>query len=1009
MGLAETSVRRPVLMTVLGIGVVLLGVLGYTKLAVREYPNVDSPIITVTTSYVGANAAVVVSEVTEILEESINSASGIKSLVSTSTDGRSRITVEFEVGFDLETAANDIRDRVARVQRRLPDGADAPTVSKADSDSEPILMVSVMSESRDDMELSEIARNRIKERLQTIDGVSEVAIWGEKRPVMRIWLDPVRMAALGVVAADVKSAIERENLELPSGKIEGETTDLSVRALGRLDGPEGFRRIALRTAADGTVVRLGDVADVRFEPKDPRKGWKRNGRNTITMAVLPQPGANHIKIANVFYKRIEELRRDLPSDVEIVLGMDASKSIRASIREVIETILIAFLLVVAVIFLFLRDWRTTLIPIVVVPVAVVGSLFVLYLCGFSINVLTLLGMVLAIGLVVDDAIVIVENIHHRIEHDMAPREAAVAGTNEIFFAVVATSVALMAVFLPLLTLGGVTGLLFREFDAVMIGTVFISTLIALSLSPMLCSRFLRKHRKSPFYLRTEPFFARLNALYASALDAALKRRALVFPLLAALLGLSVFLAKTIPQEMAPMEDRGRFMANLRLPEGTGVSRTRALAEEFAGAVAAMMDSSEYVEVQSGIWGSSANSAMVRVNLVDDAEKRRPQAVLAAKAQALASRWPDVRAMVFEPQTLSAARGGLPVQFVLQAPDVETLRELVPVFSEEARRSPLFTVVNSDLVFTKPELHLRILRDKAREAGVTIRNIADAAELSLGDVTYADYYADGHQYDVVGGVGLQYREDPASLGALSVRSASGEMLSLENFVEFEERSASPSIPRYDRFGAATISAGLAPGRTVGEGIAEMRRIAERVLRDYPSVGTALAGSSKEFEESSSDLFSVFFIAVAFIFLVLAGQFESFRAPFVTLLTVPLALAGALASLKLFGATLNVFSEIALVLLVGIVAKNGILIVEFANQIKEKSGCSPLEAAREAAKRRFRPILMTSLSTILGAVPLVLIGSASRFAMGVSLVGGLGFATFLTLFVVPAAYSYIASGR
>ena len=1008
MKLAELSVRRPVLMTVLGVGAVLLGILGFTKLGVREYPNVDSPVVTVTTAYDGANAAVVASEVTEILEESINSANGIKSLVSTSTDGRSRITAEFEVGFDLEAAANDVRDRVSRVQRRLPDGADAPTISKADGDSEPILIVSVMSDVRDAMEVSEIARNRIKERLQTVDGVSEVAIWGEKRPVVRVWLDPARMAALGVTASEVRSAIARENTELPSGRIEGEKEDLSVRTLGRLESVADFGKVALRTAADGQVVRLGDVADVRFEPKDPRKGWKRNGRNTVSLAVIPQPGANHIRIADACYVRLAELRRDLPQDVEIVLGMDATKSIRASVREVFETILVAFLLVVAVIFLFLRDWRTTLIPVAIIPIAVVGSFFVLYLCGFSVNVLTLLGMVLAIGLVVDDAIVIVENIHHKIERGLAPKEAAVAGTDEIFFAVVATSVALMAVFLPLLSLGGVTGLLFREFDAVMIGTVFISTLIALTLSPMLCSKILRKHRRTPFFERTEPFFERLNGLYAAALDRALKLRPLVFPFLAALLALSVLLLKAIPQEMAPMEDRGRFMANLRLPEGTGVSRTRALAEDYASAVAAMMDSSEYVEVQSGIWGNS-NTAMLRVSLVDDAKARRPQAVLAAKAQALGRNWPDVRAMVFEPQTLSVSRGGLPVQFVLQAADVEELRAIVPEFVAEAQRSPVFTVVNTDLVFTKPELHLEILRDKAREAGVSAGDIANAAELALGDVSVGDFYLGGRQYDVVCGVGLQHRSDPQALGALSVRNSAGEMLSLENFVSFSERSASPSIPRYNRFNSATISAGLASGKTVGEGIEEMRRIAKTVLADHPSVGTALAGSSKEFQESSSDLFVVFFIAVAFIFLVLAGQFESFRAPFVTLLTVPLALAGALAALWALGITLNVFSEIALILLVGIVAKNGILIVEFANQIAEKSGCGPLEAAREAAKRRFRPILMTSVSTILGAVPLIAIGSPSRLAMGVTLVGGLAFATFLTLFVVPAAYSYVAPRR
>lgn len=1005
MSLSRVSVRRPVLMTVMAIGIMLLGFFGIMSLGIREYPNVESPIITVSTTYSGANAAVVESEVTEILEESINSASGIKSITSTSSDEQSRIRVEFEVGSDLETAANDIRDRVSRVQRKLPDAADAPTVNKSDSDSDPILMASLLSDTRPDMEVSEIARNVVKEKLQTIPGISEISIWGEKQPVVRLWLDPVKMQALDVSASEVESAVGKENIELPAGKIEGQTTDLSIRTLGRLEEPKDFLDIAVKTASDGTVIRMKDIAEVHYEPEDPRTGFKRNGKNSITLALLAQPGANHIEIADEFYKRLEDLRRDLPSGITLEQGMDTSIYIRQSIREVAETIIIAFILVLAIIFIFLRDFRTTLIPMVVVPVSVVGSFFILLICGFSINVLTLLAMVLAIGLVVDDAIVIVENIYNRIEAGMSPRQAAVAGTDEIVFAVIATSVVLMAVFIPILSLGGTTGLLFREFVTVMIGTVFLSTVSALTLSPMLCSKFLHKQKKGWFFQKTEPFFVGLNGLYSKILGGFLRVRWLLFPILIALAFIAYYSFTHMSSEMAPQEDSGMFMVDLTLAEGTGLSRSKMIAEAFTDDVIDLMDSSEYKEIQAGV--RSAGTAMIRVTLVDDASKRRSQSELAHLTQVRGYEYTDMDVMVMQPQRISSQRGGLPVQFVLQATSLETLKKLVPEFVLAAQRSPVFSVVNSNLTFTKPELHVDILRDKARDAGVSVSDIEDAVELLYSDAAYDEYYKESKQYDVIGAVGLQYRDQADWLGFLTVKNSDGDLLPLENFIETHEEPSVPSRRRYGRFSAATIRAGLAPGKTVGDGIIEMRSIAAKILPNYEGVNTALAGTSKEFEESSSGLYFVFCIALAFIFLVLAGQFESFRSPFVILFTVPLALAGALFVLYLTGQTLNIFSEIALVLLIGLVTKNGILIVEFANQIAARKNCSRVEAAREAAQRRFRPILMTNLSTVLGAVPLILTGTPSRVAMGIAIVGGLTFASLMTLLVVPAAYSYFAS--
>lgn len=1004
MSFSTLSIRRPVLMTVLALGIVLIGAFGAMNLGIREYPNVDSPIITVRTSYSGANAAVVETEVTEILEASINSAAGIKSLTSTSSDGSSTIRAEFEEGTDLEAAANDIRDRVSRVQRKLPDAADAPVVYKSDSDSDPILIASLLSDVRDAMELSEIASNQVKERLQTIPGVSEVNLWGEKTPVVRLWLDPLRMKALGVTASEISAALSKENEELPAGKIEGQATDLSVRTLGRLEAPSDFNSVPVKVMSDGSIIRISDVATVHYEPKDTRTGFKRNGKNVIAIALIAQPGTNHVAIADEFYRRIADIRRDLPSDIQILSGMDSSVNIRSSIREVIETIFVSFLLVVAVIFLFLREARSTLIPMVVIPVSIIGSFFVLYLFGFSINVLTLLAMVLAIGLVVDDAIVIVENIYQKIERRMSPQAAAVTGTNEIFFAVIATSVVLMAVFVPMLALGGTTGLLFREFVAVMIGTVVISTFCALTLSPMLCSKILRAQKKGWLYRKTEPFFEWLNRVYDKSLSAFLRVRGTVFVIIAALLFAAYYCFTHLSSEMAPLEDSNMFMVNISAPEGTGLAQTKKMTEAFVEEMTALMDSSEYEEIQAG--ARSGGSAMIRVTLTSDKAKRRPQSEIARAVQVLGASYPDLRVMVFEPQSVSTSRGGLPIQFVLQASDLETLRDLLPRFTAEAENSPVFSVVNSNLKFTKPELHIEILREKAHDQGVSVDDIARTVALSMGDQTYGEFYKDGRQYDIIGAVPYEYRSSPAKIEELSVRNASGEMLSVSNFITYREKSASPSLPRYNRFSAATVSAGLMPGMTVGDGVAEMRRIAHKVIPDSLNIQTELAGSSKEYEESSSGLYIVFLLALACIFLVLAGQFESFRSPFVTFFTVPLSIAGAIVSLYLFGQTLNIFSEIALILLLGLVTKNGILIVEFANQIAERTGCSRLAAAKKAARLRFRPILMTSFSTVLGAVPLILTGTPSRVAMGVTIVCGLSFATFLTLFVVPAAYSFFA---
>lgn len=1004
MNISELSIRRPVLATVLTIIILLFGFIGYSALGVREYPSVDNPIISVSCSYPGANADVIESQITEQLEKNINGIPGIRSLSSVSRQGQSRITIEFELSTDLETAANDVRDKVSRAQRYLPRDCDPPTVSKADADATPILMVTIQSAKRSLLELSEIADLTVKEQLQTISDVSSVEIWGEKRYSMRLWLDPAKMAGYGITPMDIKSALDRENIELPSGNIEGNTTELTIRTMGLMHTTEEFNNLVVRTEA-GRIIRLSDVGRAELGPQDMRSYMKMNGVPMVGVVVIPQPGANHIDIADEVYNRMQTMRKDLPADIVTGYGFDNTRFIRASIDEVKQTVYEAFALVIIIIFLFLRNWRVTLIPCIVIPVSLIGTFFLMYLAGFSINVLSMLAVVLSVGLVVDDAIVMTENIYIRIERGMTPFEAGIDGAKEIFFAVISTSITLIAVFFPIVFMEGTTGRLFREFSLVVSGAVLISTFAALTVTPMLATKLLvRQERKNWFYTRTEPFFVGLNNLYSRTLSAFLHRRWLALPLVAVTLGLIGWLWSTIPSEMAPLEDRSQITINTTGSEGATYEYMRDYTEDINLLVDSLVP--EAMAVTARVSSGRGNISIALDSL---AGRTRSQMEIAEELSAAIRTKTKARAFVQQQSTFGGRRGNMPVQYVLQATTIDRLQEVLPEFMKRVYESPVFQMADADLKFSKPEARITINRDKANLMGISTQDIAQTLQYGLSGQRMGYFYMNGKQYEILAEINRQQRNKPADLRSIYLRNDEGTMVQLDNLISLEENVAPPQLYHYNRFLSATISTGLAKGRTIGEGLDEMDRIAREVLPD--DFRTALAGDSKEFRESSSSLMFAFLLAIVLIYLILAAQFESFKDPLVIMLTVPLAIAGALVFMWGAGQTMNIFSQIGIIMLIGLVAKNGILIVEFANQ-KQEAGEPKMQAIRDAALQRLRPILMTSASTILGLLPLTVAtgeGANGRIAMGVAVVGGMLVSTLLTLYIVPAIYSYVSTDR
>lgn len=1011
MTLSELSIKRPVLATVFSIVIVIFGIVGFLSLGIREFPSVDPPVITVRTDYTGANAEIIEAQITEPLEEQINRVAGIKTISSTSSNGRSSIRVEFELGMDLDDAANDVRDKVSQGMRNLPPDADPPIVSKADADAQTILAITMQSNKRSLLELTDIADNVFAERMQTIPGVSQVYLWGEKEYSMRMVLDPAKMEAYQVTPTDLRQALNDQNLELPTGQVEGDNRYLTIRTYGRLNTAEEFNNLIVAQRGQ-RLVRIKDIGQAELSALNEKSILRGNhGIPMVGVAIQPQPGANYIEIVDEAFKRIEQLKPDLPPDLKLGIGLDTTRPIRNSIQEVQTTILIAFFLVLFVIFIFLRSIRTTIIPIITIPIALTGTFAFLYFAGYSINVLTLLGMLLATGLVVDDAIVMMENIYSRIEDGYSPIQAAFKGSRQVFFAIIATTITLICVFLPIFFIQGLTGRLFREFAMVVAGAVLISTFVSLSLTPMICSRVLRKTTREYTFLRflKQPIDY-LMSHYRGWLTSFMQRRWLVFPIILVTMGLIWFFNSRLQSELAPLEDKSRIRLISTALEGISYEMMDEYQEQLIQLVDTIPEKEYLLSVTSPGFGSSVsiNRGFMWLALYPPNQRERSQMEVARELSQKVNAYNFAQTYVVQEPTIgSSGFGGLPVQFVLQAPNLEKLKEVIPEFMKKARNHPAFGIVDIDLKFTKPELIVNIDRNKAQDMGISVRDVAETLQTYFSEQRIGYFMKDGKQYYVLARADRRNRDEPHDLTNMKVLNASGEMVALDNIVTLTNDSRPPQLLRYNRYTSATVSASLNEGYKLGQGIEIMDQIADEVLDN--SFSTALAGTSEDFVESSGNILLVFLFVLILIYLTLSGQFESFRDPLTIMFTVPLALAGAMMALYIFGKTLNIFSQIGMIVLVGIVTKNGILIVEFINQ-KRDEGQSMDEAIINASSERFRPVLMTSMATVLGALPLaVTIGQASnsRIPMGIAIIGGLLFSLVLTLFIIPSLYRYIGS--
>jgi len=1019
MSLSSFSLNRPVAATVMSIVIVVFGIIGYTFLGVREFPSIDPPIITVRTNYSGANAEVIESQITEPLEKSINGIAGIRSISSSSNQGASVITVEFNLSSDLETAANDVRDKVSQAIKSLPADIDAPpVVTKSDANSDAIVALTVQSRTKNQLQVNDYATNVIAERLQTIPGVSTIQIWGEKKYAMRIWMDPEKLSSLQLTPMDVKMALDRENVELPAGKIEGNTTEMSVRTIGRLTTVDEFNNLLIRSdSASGSVVKLKDIGYAALGSENEETILKQSGIPMIGLGLVPQPGANYIEIAKEFYKRVAQIKKDIPPDYVLDFALDNTRFISQSVTEVGETLLIAIALVILIIYLFFRDWLIALRPLVDIPVSLIGAFFIMYIAGFSINILTLLAIILATGLVVDDGIVVTENIYKKIEAGMKPMEAAYKGSEEIYFAVISTSITLAAVFLPIIFLQGFVGRLFREFGIVIAGAVLISAFVSLSLTPVLNVKLVRRnHKHSWFYEKTEPFFTWMVDSYKKSLTQFMKRRWLAVPIIVVCLALIFIVGKSLQSELAPLDDRSLLRMASTAPEGASYEFMNDYMDRL---VQFVMDSIPEKKIALTVTapsfsGSGAvNSGFSRIVLSQPGERKRSQQQIADFISRHLKDFPEARTFVMQEQTIGAggaSRSALPVQFVLQAPNFDKLQQYLPKFLEEAYKNPTFQGVDVNLKFNKPELVVTIDRERAKNLGISAADIAQSLQLAFSGQRFGYFVMNGKQYQVMGQFDRKNRDEPLDLKSIFVRGGDGSLVQLDNVVKVTEQSSPPQLYHFNRYESATVSAGLAPGKTIGDGIAAMNNIAKKTLDiEHSGFTTALSGPSRDYSESSSNIIFAFLLALLLIYLVLAAQFESFVDPFIIMLTVPLAMAGALLSLWYFNQTLNIFSEIGIIMLIGLVTKNGILIVEFANQ-RKRHGLPFMEAIIDASSARLRPILMTSIATALGALPIALAlgaGSASRVSMGIVVIGGLLFSLVLTLFVIPAIYSYLSA--
>lgn len=1000
MSLPELCIRRPVFATVLSLVICLVGLVAYQRLAVREYPNIDVPVVSVRTDFTGASAAVVERQITQVLEDSISGLDGIDTITSNSRDGRSAITVRFVLGVSPDVAASDVRDRVSRVRRDLPDEATEPQIAKVEDDAQPIIYLSTNAEGASRLEVSEVADTYVVDRLQTIPGVSAVELRGERRYSMRVWLDKARMAAFNITVQDVENALRAQNLTVPAGRIESDQREFTVETRTDLTTADQFAAVILRQ--DGRyLVRLGDVARIELGPENERILARYNGRESVTVAILKQATANPLDIATELRNRLPDVRAALPAGYEIEVSYDSSIFIDRSIQAVYHTVAEAVVLVVVVIFLFLRSGRATLIPLVTIPVSLIGACAIMYALGFTLNTVTLLAFVLAIGLVVDDAIVVLENVYRHIENGMPPREAAMLGTREIAFAVIAMTLTLAAVYAPVAFAEGRIGRLFAEFALTLAGAVLVSGFIALTLTPMMCAQLLRHGEKhGRVYRAIEAMLDGLDRAYGRVLAGALRRWPLVI-----LAGLAVgfanwFLFTSLRSELAPVEDRGTINIRGTAPEGATLdftARYGAIVEQLG------QNLPEVAGILFIVGAPDVTTVTASLILKNWEDRDRSQQAVTAEIQPKLARVPGINIFASNPPSLGQPGREKTVQFVIQSSGSfaeldQVAKRLIAAIGD----NPGLVNVDSDLTLNKPQLDVAIDREKAAGLGIDAATIARTLETFFGGRSVTRFERNDKQYDVIVQVADSDMRQPSDLTSLYVRGASGDMVQVSSLATVTERVGPKELLRFNKARSATVSANLAPGYSLGEALQAMEAAAKDILP--PGYRFDYAGQSREFREASGSLYVTFLLAIAFIFLVLAAQFESFVAPLVILLSVPLSIAGALAALLLSGGTLNVYSQIGLITLVGLISKHGILIVEFANQLLDQ-GRSRRAAVIEAARLRLRPILMTTGAMVLGALPLALAtgpGAESRQDIGWVIVGGMSFGTLLTLFVVPTVY-------
>lgn len=1014
MSISSLSIKKPVLAGVFSLLIVLLGIVGWKQLGIREFPLTEPPVISVVTFYPGASPDVIASKITKPMEESIAEANGIRTISSESREQVSVISIEFNREMNIEDALNDVRDKVAKSKKQLPADVDPPIVQKASSPDNLVAFLEVESDTKDIKEVSHLASTTIKDRIQSIPGISNVSIVGEHKYAMRLRFKPDKLAAYQLTPEDIRQALQRENIDLPAGRIEGTNSELSIRTMGRLTTANDFEQMIIKQV-DNTIIRLKDIGSAELGEVNERTAIINQTGNLnrigVGVAIQIQRGANAIEVVDEFYRRLDKLKADIPSEYRLIVGFDFTRSVRDSIAEVEETLFIAFGLVVLIIFLFLRDWRSTLIPVIAIPVSILSAFFIMYIADFSINILTLLGLVLSIGLVVDDAIVVLENIYKKIEEGMTPIQAAFKGSKEIYFAVISTTITLAAVFLPIVFMGGISGQLFMEFAVVVSGSVLVSAFVALTLTPMLSAYFLKKNEQPNWFYRvTEPFFVRLNNGYAHLLIAFMKVRWLAWVFLAGTTLLIYLIGKQLPSELAPIEDRSNMSLIAVAPEGVSFDYMKKHMNEVGNYVNDSTDGlyQTYSMVAISFIPAPApvNVAVQSIYLKDPKDRKSSIQDLYNQYGAASGQFRGFLLFPYLPPTIgSRYGGGMPIQYVLQTENLESLTTVLPKFLAAARQSKKLLFIDSDLKINKPELKINIDRQKAALMGVSMEEVAHTLQLSFSGQRYGYYLRNDRQYEVIGQLDREYRNDNNDLSAIYVRSLNGQMIPLSNLITTEEAVSPAAIYRYDQYTSATISAAMAPGVSLAEGIDEIERIKQEVLGD--SFKTSLAGQSRDYAESQGNITFTLILALLLIYMILAAQFGSLRDPLTIMLTVPMAVAGAILSLYGFDQSLNVFSQIGIITLVGLITKNGILIVEFANSLKE-SGLSKYDAAIQAAVQRFRPILMTSLAMIFGALPIALTAN-SRQSLGIVIAGGLVFSGILTLFIIPAVYSYLSSKK